>query len=107
MNRAELASLAAEIMQLVIENGRVDGENPDSLRVEVEFEARERGHENSDEIADMAVRISGWDKPVAVKRINLEVHADQLAEVDKRAGAQGRSAWIREAIRRRLAAERK
>lgn len=107
MNRAQIAALAAEIMQAVIENGRVDGENPDSLRTEVEFEARERGLIEAAEIADMAVRISGWDRPATTKRINIEVPLDQLAEVDKRAGAQGRSAWIREAIRRRLAYERK
>jgi hypothetical protein len=60
MNRAQIAALAAEIMQFVVENGRVEGEDAESLRIEVEFEARERGHENSDEVADMAVTISGW-----------------------------------------------
>lgn len=64
MNRAQIAALAAEIMQAVIEDGRVQGENPESLRVEVEFEARDRGRENSEEIADMAVLIAGW-APVA------------------------------------------
>ena len=51
-------NVAAQIAQSVVENGRVQGEGDDwleSLEVEVEFEAREQGYENSDEIAREAV----------------------------------------------------
>ena len=50
----------AQIALHVIENGRVVGEGDEwleSLEIEVEFEARDRGLENSDEIAQQAVAI--------------------------------------------------
>lgn len=52
--------LAQEIAQDVIDNGRVVGQGEEwkeSLRVEVEFEASERGHADSEEIAEAAVRL--------------------------------------------------
>lgn len=52
--------LAQEIAQDVIDNGRVQGQGEEwteSLRIEVEFEASERGHENSEEIAEAAVKL--------------------------------------------------
>lgn len=49
-----LQEIVAKITQEVIENGRVEGSNLESLWVEVEFEAREQGYENSEEIADTA-----------------------------------------------------
>lgn len=50
--------IATEIAQFVIENGRVEGEGDDwkeSLRNEVEFECSERGLEDCEEIAEVAV----------------------------------------------------
>lgn len=49
---------ALEIANYVVENGRVEGDGDEwieSLRVEVEFEADERGLENSTELAELAV----------------------------------------------------
>lgn len=50
MNPNEIESLAAELSRFVIDNGRVladaDGNtDPESLAVEVEFEAQERGYD--------------------------------------------------------------
>lgn len=52
--------IAREIAQDVIDNGRVVGQGDDwkeSLRVEVEFEAGERGYADSEEIAESAVKL--------------------------------------------------
>lgn len=52
--------VAAEIAQFVVENGRVQGEGEEwleSLRTEVEFECSERGLEDCDEIAEVAVNL--------------------------------------------------
>jgi len=51
-----------ELAEFVIENGRVVGKGAprlESLRVGVEFEARERGLENSDAIAAAVVELFG------------------------------------------------
>jgi hypothetical protein len=55
MTKTEAANIAAEIVRFVIENGRVDTDaagntDPDSLSIEVEFEAGERDY-SLDEIA--------------------------------------------------------
>jgi hypothetical protein len=52
--------IATEIAQFVVENGRVVGQGTEwieSLRNEVEFEADERGLEDSAEIAEAAVKL--------------------------------------------------
>ncbi len=53
------SDVVARIFNAVVENGRVQGDgeggfNPESVETEVEFEARERGYENSDEIGEAA-----------------------------------------------------
>jgi hypothetical protein len=58
MNRTEMAQVAAEIVRFVVENGRVESGNDESLRVEVEFEAMERGYADASEIADLAVELA-------------------------------------------------
>ena len=53
--------VAQEIAQFVVENGRVSGEGSErveSLRVEVEFEAGERGLDDCEEIAEVAVNLA-------------------------------------------------
>ncbi len=55
MNRTELRTIAAKITLSVIENGRVKAGNPASFWAEVEWEAQDRGYDNSEEIADCAL----------------------------------------------------
>lgn len=52
--------IAIEISRFVSENGRVQGDGDDwkeSLRTEVEFECSERGLEDCEEIAEVAVKL--------------------------------------------------
>lgn len=62
MSSQNQMNIAAEITQFVVENGRVepdgDGINLESLRIEVEFEASERGLEDCSEIAAVAVELA-------------------------------------------------
>jgi len=61
MNKDELRSVTAEIARVVIDTGRVEGEDLEwwlgSLAVEVAFEADDRGYENASEISGEAVRL--------------------------------------------------
>lgn len=60
MTSVNQINLAKQIAQDVIDNGRVVGEDQDwleSLRVEVEFECRDRGHDDCEEIAETAVNL--------------------------------------------------
>ena len=67
MNENELRAVAAEIASLVIEQGRVKGEDYEwwlgSLAVEVAFEADDRGYENASEISGEAVRLYREEMP--------------------------------------------
>lgn len=58
-----ILEIASKLVRFVIESGRVEGEGEEyaeSLEVEVEFEARERGYGNPDEIAQVARK--NWGK---------------------------------------------
>ena len=60
MSSRKQIEIATEIAQFVVENGRVEGvgvEWLESLRVEVEFECGDRGLEDCEEIAEVAVNL--------------------------------------------------
>ena len=67
MNDNELSSVAADIARIVIDDGRVHGEDLEwwlgSLAVEVALEADDRGYENASEISGEAVRLFREDPP--------------------------------------------
>ena len=71
MNKDELTSVAAEIARVVIDAGRVEGEDLEwwlgSLAVEVAFEADDRGYENASEISGEAVRLYREHPPQSIQ----------------------------------------
>ena len=71
MDKDELSSVTAEIARVVIDAGRVEGEDLEwwlgSLAVEVALEADDRGYENASEISGEAVRLYREHPPESIQ----------------------------------------
>lgn len=71
MKKSELSSVAAELARVVIDAGRVEGEDLEwwvgSLAVEVALEADDRGYDNASEIADEAARLYRDNPPQPIR----------------------------------------